>query len=302
MQDKNDKRNISGAQFPQPREEFAVRSATSGMSWNFDGAALPEGMYIDLNDRLAVSFSGVGSNGLLIVNVRILGLDGLIHVISLNSPNSGTRALPLTFFPLMEGILLSVSATVSGGTGVPSAMYASVGLSRAPLNAQSVYVNLCAGYLNSSVPLSWPGAVPIRTVDGPGVYNIITAGGVPAPGAEWIITVPAGMRFRVVSVSAALTTSAVVANRSPNLVIDDGVNILAEIPSTNAQAASTTARYTWMDGGVFAVAPAGLNLAPLPGNCILMAGSRVRSLTTLLDVADQWTNAFQLTGLWLEPL
>lgn len=118
-----------------------------------------------------------------------------------------------------------------------------------------------------------------------------TLGTNPTAGAEISQTVPTGEAWLLTSVVATLVTSAAVANRSPHLIIDDGANVLANLVPAAAQAASTTVVYAWTVGGFDAgavrdgVAASG----QLPAGLRLQPGYRIRTVTTALDVADDWS-------------
>jgi hypothetical protein len=112
----------------------------------------------------------------------------------------------------------------------------------------------------------------------------------PAAGAEWSITVPAGACWEVLHVSATLATSAVVANRQPQLVYrnQDGLS-LAIFSSASSQAASLTNALQW-DAGLGAAVNTTAIEAPISTPAIpLQAGWTVRSSAAPLDVGDQWS-------------
>jgi hypothetical protein len=109
----------------------------------------------------------------------------------------------------------------------------------------------------------------------------------PAVGLDWTTTVPAGHVWELATVFASLTSSAVVANRVPRLVVTaEGVTIL-DAPPAAVQAASLTRRYSW--AGYEAAYQVDTGVAvPLPP-LVLAEGATVGSLTTALDVGDQWS-------------
>lgn len=110
----------------------------------------------------------------------------------------------------------------------------------------------------------------------------------PAAGSEVVIQVPGGVFWRVLSLTARLVASVAVANRQVNLVMDDVTTVFCRIPPTFSQTAGQTEDYTWARGvtQVGAGLPAS-NLFPLP-DLILPPVHRIRTITTALDVADDW--------------
>lgn len=112
----------------------------------------------------------------------------------------------------------------------------------------------------------------------------------PAAGAEWSAQVPSGAVWIVDSITALLTTSAVVANRSPDLqVTDNDGALLSAVPPPASIAASLAARYYWLRT-IAAAWAAGANKQPTPlPTTILPAGAIIKSSTLNLDVGDAWT-------------
>lgn len=110
----------------------------------------------------------------------------------------------------------------------------------------------------------------------------------PAAGADWSYTVTqVGL---LVAAHAILATSAVVANRVPNLsLFDAGGNVMAEVASPSAQTAGITWRYSWF-GGTTQEQNNGRVVIPLPLSLVLGVGFRFAIATSGLDVGDQWSN------------
>lgn len=121
----------------------------------------------------------------------------------------------------------------------------------------------------------------------PGVAASLTVD--PAANTEVSQTVPGGQIWELLSVNVTLVTDATVANRQVTLVIDDGVNIVAQVTAQPTQAASLTYNYTFSVGGVDRAAVVGTNvLVPLPGPLALPAGFRIRTVTTLRAATDNY--------------
>lgn len=127
------------------------------------------------------------------------------------------------------------------------------------------------------------------------------SGANPAANAECLITVPAGERWVLKSVSVSLVQGAT-QTPWPVLIIDDGTNTLWSAHSgTAAQAFSTTCQHSWG-----AAAPTGIQGAttvvqaqgPIPQDMVLEAGSRIRTLTTGIgantDYGVPWASVIKL--------
>lgn len=114
--------------------------------------------------------------------------------------------------------------------------------------------------------------------------------GNPAAGSDWLVPVPGGTRWRLHSVVAQLTTSAVVASRVVALHLGDGNGDIAVSPMLVSQAASLSYTYCWYPGaGHSPAASAGTACAaPLP-SLMLDTAYTVSVQTAARDVGDQWS-------------
>lgn len=121
----------------------------------------------------------------------------------------------------------------------------------------------------------------------------------PAPGAQFVFTLPGDRIYRIRGVSALLTTSAVVGNRLPAITIDDQSQVTSGAQSNVVTPASTAVRYLWNHQSVTATAAAagGVVTNGLP-DIVVPGGYRIRSVATAFDVADQWS----AVNVWVESL
>lgn len=113
----------------------------------------------------------------------------------------------------------------------------------------------------------------------------------PAAGADWTVTVPAGEFWDVQSLTATLTTSAVVGNRAPRLEVSDGVNRINEIQPSTIEAASLAVRWGMSGGGSTGSNSNGAGIGGWsgPSPFLLNPGYIISTSTVNLDVADQWS-------------
>jgi hypothetical protein len=297
--DKNDKRNISGAQFTQPPEEFQVHSATSAVTFQTEDAVIPEGSYIGLDDLLLVNEADFSTTVGININLRILRPDGIILPMTFKINQNQTRQFTQKTFPLVEGWLLSLDVIQALPLSSSQWTYVTVGLLRNPLGRAAQYMTLVAGYVNGNIGMSYPQSPIQRASDGAGMVVRGTVAA-PAAGAELIYVVPLGARQRLISFTGTLVSAVAVANRVVALLIDDGANVLATIPSNNTQVASTTAEYTFADGATLVTAAAGNNYQATPQNMFLFPGWRVSTLTAGIQGADQWSVANLHLMEWCE--
>lgn len=113
----------------------------------------------------------------------------------------------------------------------------------------------------------------------------------PAANAEWSITVPSGERWLLQSVFAQLVQGATQTPRV-QLIIDDGTNVLFQAAASTAQAASTTATYSFAPGFApshdILTAASNSFIIPIPANMVLEAGYRIRSNTVGKGANSDW--------------
>lgn len=202
-------------------------------------------------------------------------------------------------FNLSQGFLLSVQLGFRGAAAKRGQTFAFVSLQRVSGTSGFGTATLFADYISEQNSLGWPGAQQRSNTEGPGfLHSVLTAN--PAAGAEMIFTAPAGTRFGIISHLFALTTSAAVANRNVEFLVDDGANAYWRVSSPVTVAASTTQ--------VFSVAsfnyPQGIvttdSVLPMPANLRLPPGHRLRTLTGNIQAADQYNSITTLVEEWLD--
>lgn len=300
MPDANNKKNTSGGIFDLTNEVFQVTSPTAEVCWDFGDVRPWAPQYIALEDSLLVTVTtGYVGYG-VVVNLRILRLDGEIVAMSLQAPGGAALATLATKFPLVEGFILSCNVQSAANYEAGVSIYASVQLVRNPGGQGSCYATLCAGYCGWNWGFGYPQSPVQRPSDGLGrPYGTDQAP--PAAGADVIFSCPAGLDIRVTSVTATLVTAVAVANRYPTLIVDDGVDVYMTIPAPAVQLASTTVVYTWGEDLAATAVVNGVVTMPLPNNLLLESGDRIRTSTAGIAAADQWSAMWILSVAWARP-
>lgn len=189
---------------------------------------------------------------------------------------------------LGAGWLENLTVRVSSGAPMLGATFVTVDVVRGRGGAAIVVATLAAGYVTARTPLAWPGESAARSIDGAGNLRSIT-GTNPAAGAEISETVPTGARWRLRSLRATLVASAAAANREVSLIVDDGAAIYGAFPSTVNQTAGLTRAYTASPAGVRGAAATATEITIAIPDLWLPAGHRFRTVTTNLDVGDDWS-------------
>jgi len=201
---------------------------------------------------------------------------------------------------LGEGWLLDGQVSVTAGNPAKGQTFAIVTLVRGKSGAVQETTVIAAGYIGANARLPIVNGNVTSAIDGEGALRSIT-GTTPAAGAEILETVPTGARWEPIALRATLVTSAAAANRIPDFILDDGVNILWRAPQGAAQTASLTEGYQLAQGLV-----ANFNdtvttfFQCIPIRVMLGAGFRIRSSTSAIQAGDQWSAPQYLVREWIE--
>lgn len=259
----------------------------------------PGALYLTGEDNLRLTTFGGVANLVVVLEGRLLNMDGVVVPLGeRHVPNSNYTAAQSTF-TLAEGVLTHVQLRIATGTSGRGGVFGVLEIVRGTgANAQALGT-LLQGYITTNARLAWPGSPIESSVNGPGRIRSIT-GTNPAAGLETSDTVPAGVRWRLMSWAASLSTDATVVNRFPTLIVDDGALAIFQSQDTVAQAASSTVRYVAADVGFRDAASAGTINLGLPGNLILSAGFRIRTLTSAIVAGDDWGAPQFTVEEWIE--
>jgi hypothetical protein len=278
-----------------------IQSAPPLVGFNLRDVPPTQNLYVQLNDFIAFRTTTNIAGCIVDFKYRWLTPAGDIKEGEIFTPPfSNTNVI---FIPPFEGWLLSFSATLTQGAVTGQWAFCQALILRTTVNllVQNAYALLWQDYLYSNTNNGWPGTIPKQITDGPGTLRSIT-GSTPAAGAEINEVVPASRRWNLLAFSATLVTSVAVANRAPAILIDDGVTQLFASAGLVTQAASLTLRWNAspfvVTGGVqTTLGEQMMTPTPFP----LKAGFRIRTSTTALQAADQWSAPQYLVqewGLW----
>lgn len=285
--DKNDKKNISGAQFSQQPDEFQVRSASSGIKFDYDNVQPILGRYVGVDDFLQLNSAANSGANVITVNVRVLNLDGKIIPFKFTQFTSGGGNTLSNRFQLMEGWILSATVSCSAQPNSQFYCYAQLSLTRTPFSSSDNYDVLCQGFVYQNFPLAFPASPARASTDGAGIITTVT-GLAPGAGAEWVQNPPPNTRIRLISVSFLFATSATVANRFITLAIKDGVGVFLQIPILPAQVAGTTVQYEFADSICALNNTNGIVATASPSNLFIPAGFQLASVTQNIQAGDTY--------------
>lgn len=255
--------------------------------------------YVTVEDRFRLTVLSSAAINELDVLVRIQRPDG--QVIPIRQPYTIVGGGPLqTFdFDLTEGFLLDVTINNVSQTARTGQAFVTAQLIRgAGANAIPMKL-LCAGYPSNGTLIGWPAAPCPAPTDGAGApLSLNTAN--PGAGANISITVSTSRRWRFQSLSFVLTTSAVVANRVVHIQLTDAAsNVLWDAAATTAQTASTAIRYSVGLQSYPATTDNSTSIA-FPLGMSLLQGWIIRTVTTAIDVGDQFSGIWSNVMQWME--
>lgn len=259
----------------------------------------PVAMRLTGNDRgLLTAFNSV-TGAVVSLFSRILTFDGKLVEVQQDFTPAATRAAVTQSWEPGDGYLLSLmlqtTSTVRRGQ-----LYCRVDLQRGLQAVPLVYATLINDYVHLGYRPTWPFGKQISPTEGPGVLRSVNIAN-PAAGADWSVTVPTGARWSIRGGTFTFVAGAAAGNRFARIVFDDGAVILHNtgldqtLVATNARVMSLAP----VEYVPVADANDAFVLAPLP--MPLFAGWRMRSTTSGILAADQWSNIQMLVEEWIEP-
>lgn len=253
------------------------------------GSVPPADKYITKDDHVQVTLL-TSLAGPFWFSARILMPNGQITVQQERIVAAGTRALEFFSFVMPEGFLLSLDvAQQATNPSLRGQTWVRIAVQRALGNANPLQTVIAQGYLTVGASVGWPAMLAEYLSRGPGATIVNTVSN-PAAGADWSLTVPLNAAWLVRTISAVFTTSVAVANRSPRLQYTDGTTVILDHPQPLVIAASTAARVTWSPGAANSGPVASNQSAGITGAIRLQGNFVIRTTTSLIDVADQWSS------------
>lgn len=257
------------------------------------------GFYVQSDDRIAcVVLSSVAS---LVVRFSgyYLSAKGEVNEYAIDVTPTSDRAATSQIQSIGEGFILSCRTSLVSGNANRGQCYVRAGIQRNTGTPVLPLARLLAGYLTDDYTPSFPFGKIEGPLEGPGNIRSIT-GTDPAAGAEVSETVPTGARWRVHVLNVQLVSDLTVATREVQIVMDDGTTIVHRQPSGIGQIASLTIPYFFSNAGAAQGASQNqvrsLVFPPLP----MLAGYRIRTVTTALQAGDNHAAPQLLIEEWIE--
>src|SRR3954467_4562200 len=191
------------------------------------------GLYLTGEDHLRLTTFGGVAGATVVLEGRLVTIDGrVVPLAETHTPNSNYTSKANTF-ALAEGVLTNVQLRASSASLLGGGVFAVLEVVRGLTTNAQALATLLQGYVTTNARLAWPGSPIQASTAGAGRLRSIT-GTDPAANVEISETVPAGVRWRILTLAATFATDATVASRVPALVIDDGTNQLFSAIVSNA--------------------------------------------------------------------
>lgn len=214
-----------------------------------------------------------------------------------HTPNTD-RSLAVGFVDVPEGELLNVAVFAEAGTTRIGQTFIRLAVVRGNVSAFTFLGTLLQGHVTQLQVQAWPGAPIGNSLDARGLIRVVTAS-TPAAGAEFSETVPTGAVWEFLAFSCQLAESGGIAN-TPRLVLDDGSgNELVGVPNLFG-VATNTFTYSWLAGLGLSLDAGTRKPISFPVGYLLNPGARIRTSTSGITGATQYSAGFLTVREWLE--
>lgn len=303
-------------------DEFSAVSTPNATSFGFDKISPPSSLYVQRDDVLVLYATSSVAGEQITFRARFLRVPevqggqpsdaapgkrtgtiitaGIVETIEHVFAPAVAGLFQTATKVLGEGYLLSVSA-ISQTVNDRGRTFAGAQLDRSTPGNPVVSQQLFCDYCTHLTACGWPGGRIVQSSEGTGWKHsqVVTN---PGAGADWTFGLAATQRMRIESLAALLTTSAAVANRNVELIVDDGANTVWAGQIASSIVASSTVTVVGAGGNTQAGPFASLLQIPLPTPLILERSWRIRAVTANIQAADQWSSIFLNVEEWLAAL
>lgn len=255
----------------------------------------PAHCYISRTDLLELAAWNVVTGGTIHLSVRILRADGQMIHCRWDYVPTADGAPNFWVLGLAEGFLLAL--TVHSGDFPGASCYV-----RVRLASQGAYPEtVVSGYLRRFAALCWPYPRYEAPCEGAGRLRIIT-GTDPAPGAQITEVVPTGVRWKLLALTATLTTSEGAYNRDVMLCFADSSWVGWQGNAQTSQPANTGYTYTWLINADARLGSLAYRVQDrLPDQITLAAGWRFYTGVSGMYGNDDWAAPVYYVEEWVEP-
>jgi hypothetical protein len=262
------------------------------------GIQPPAPLYLDPDDQLLFTARTSISGLTVLVSGRLQQPGGQVIAFQERLAPTNNRLDVSSAARPGDGFLLSISVTVAGAAVPRGGCYVTLRVRRATGGTAMETAPLWQGYVASDQPNGWPWFASEAPVSGRGIFRNIS-GTDPAAGAEVLEAVPSGATWRLHALSVTLVTSAVAANRVPNLLASrSGGNAILG-PASAVVTASLTRVLRYGEGLTGLSVANAHDVAPIALDELLRSGEFITTGTTAIDAGDNYGAPLYTVEEWL---
>jgi len=256
------------------------------------------GLYATGEESLRLTaFSGLAVT--LALEGRFTKLDGTVVPFAERLVPATDRTPSSLVVPLTEGWVSNVSVRASTGTPRRGQTFVLVELVRGQSGTVQPLTCLLQGYVQDTTRRAWPGSPIEQFSDGRGVIRSIT-GTDPAANTEISETVPTNARWRLIGLAVPFVADANVANRVIVVTFDDGTNVYLRAPAAGNVTAGQTVQVSLGAFGHTANSFTQVWPSVSVPDLVLMGGHRIRTVTSGIQVGDNYGGPQYLVEEWIE--
>lgn len=262
------------------------------------GRISQESIFLDSESALRlISWNADSSLTLITCRIIIMRIHGGIDEVVYTQVPAADRSPTATVMDVGVGWVLSVFLFGNSGANQHGLTYCQIRTRNRKENID--FRILAQAYLTNFTYLSFPLGTNEQNSNGKGALRSIT-GTDPAAGAEVAETNPNGARRVIRAVAVSFVADANVANRTIELVFDDGTN---EILRLQDRTVITAGQTRTVQAQQFAVLPADTTTTHyfvLPQDFEMRAGYRIRTETTNLQATDNYAAPTIIVEEWMD--
>jgi len=276
--------------------------SSSQVSFDFVKVQPPSILYVDVDDQLIISAASSQASEVVTVNVRLLLPNGRIEDMQFQIRPLSARQVLKQSFSLAQGYILSVSA-VAAVAITRGATFLRIATQRSASGSGNPAQIMFADYVTTQATSAYPNGRVLSSTEGPGLlYGVSQAN--PAAGADFVVSVPVNARWKVRSLAATYTASAVAANRQVSITVADLTAFkFRGFPLQNIVASQVALISAYPVTPYASIVATDFTL-PLPPDLYLTGSPAfsdvIQSVTVAKDAGDQWSAIRLLVEEWLD--
>ena len=288
----------SGGTYTPPEDNFQILTASPLVRFLTQAVQPPSVVYVTTDDTIVVGAATTLNDEVVTVSYRLLKAGGQVVFGQFTVAPAASRTVSVHAEPLAEGFLLSVSCKAAVAT-TRGETFVRLFLTNSALGQGQPSYMLMADYVTTAMAPGHPNGRQLAPVEGPGH---ITTVAVPNPpiGSDWAMAVFPNSRWRLISWTGTLDTSAVAGTRVPCFQVNSGA--AAAFKGGAAAGIGPGTIMQFCGSALTAVTSASISVinVPIPPNEFLFSGGTFQTNTDGLQAGDAWAAITLQVEEWLD--